>query len=100
MQTFIMDFNVSGMMRQKIMITRKGWTPEMVVEGLNDGRLETTLGHDGVETASETITDLEGNIIGRIQLQRSVEGLTISNFADSTDLDLDMLGSDTDSVTE
>ena len=100
MHTFIMDFQISGMIRQKIMITRKGWTEEMVIEGLNDGRVETTIGHDGVETAGETITDLEGNIIGRIQLQRSVEGMSFHNFNDSTDLDLDLLGSDTEATNQ
>jgi hypothetical protein len=94
MNSFIADFNVSGKMRQKILITKAGWTPDMVVDGLNAGTLETTVSHDGVTTAGLTITDLEGAIIGRIQQQRAVEGMALFGYDDSTDIDLDMLGSD------
>lgn len=94
MKTFVMDFHVAGQVRQKVLITARGWSEEMVIDGLNEGTLSTTLGHDGVETAGLTITDCEGLIIGRVEMQRSVEGMTFYGFGDSTDLDLDMMGSD------
>lgn len=100
MKSFIMDFQISGIIRQKVLITAKGWTEEMVVDGLNSGILETTIGHDGIATGSETITDCEGLIIGRIELQRSVEGMEFHNFGDSTDIDLDMMGSDIEDAAE
>lgn len=100
MKSFIMDFHISGMVRQKIIITAKGWTEEMVIDGLNSGQLETTIGHDGIETGSETITDCEGLIIARISKQRAVEGMVFHNFNDSTDMDLDLLGSDLEDDAE
>lgn len=94
MRTFVLDFHMSGMIRQKVIIIAAEYSEEMVIDGLNSGELETTIGHDGVETGAETITDCNGRPIARIEMQRCIEGSVFHNFGDSTDLDIDMLGSD------
>lgn len=94
MQTFVMDFQFKGYIRQRVRIIKAGWTPEMVTDALDNGTLFTTIAHDGVETHGTTITDHEGMIIARIDAQRAVEDQhEFLNFSDSTDIDFDMMGS-------
>lgn len=94
MKTFVLDFQFTGFIRQRLRIIESGWSEEGVIAGLESGRLATTISHDGVETHGQTVTDSEtGVIIARIEAQRAIaDSHEFSNFNDSTDIDLDMIG--------
>lgn len=67
-------FNINAVMEQTIMIINPHYSPEMVVDGLESGQLQTTVSHQGLDTIGTTITETEtGVIVARIR-EQSVTG--------------------------
>jgi hypothetical protein len=72
---FRIQFSAMGYVNQKVLITRDGLTPQDLVEGLNDGKYQTTIQEKG--SITETAT---GEPVGQI--------ISVDNRLEYTDFDL------------
>lgn len=86
-EVYDITMNVGATIKQSIEIVDVDLDINDVIEGLIDGRFESTISHDGLSTIHGSVTDADGNLIAKVLRQREIASV-FSDFA----LDGDVVG--------